>query len=129
MKAHARNEGHGKHCQHCVAQPFPGGRIAETVFLPLACKPGNDILKYAERADNGAIDASEQQGQCNKQQYTPAFSASSAGRNCIFAIQPIQPCSVPVKSRNRSVTSAKNTIASVSLIVRNIVIIVLSLQK
>ena len=66
MKAHACNEGHGKHCQHSVTQPFPGGRIAETVFLPLACKPGNDILKYAERADNGAIDASEQQGQCNK---------------------------------------------------------------
>ena len=84
MKAHACNEGHGKHCQHSVTQPFPGGRIAETVFLPLACKPGNDILKYAERADNGAIDASEQQGQCNKQQYHACIQCEQCGEELYF---------------------------------------------
>ena len=84
MKAHARNEGHGKHCQHCVAQSFPGGRIAETFFLPLAGKPGNDFLKYAERADNGAIDASEQQGQCNKQQYHACIQCEQCGEELYF---------------------------------------------
>ena len=51
---------------------------------------------------------------------TPMFSASTAGRNCIFAIHPNQVCSVPVKSRNNSVMSAKKMTARVSLMVRSI---------
>ncbi len=47
---------------------------------------------------------------------TPTFSASTAGRNCILAVQPNQACSVPVKSRKNSVTAVKNRMASVSLI-------------
>lgn len=51
---------------------------------------------------------------------TPTFKASTAGRNCIFAIQPNQVCIVPVKSRNSSVIIAKNRTANVILILRNI---------
>lgn len=75
---------HRKELHFSSTQPFPGGRIAETVFLPLACKPGNDILKYAERADNGAIDASEQQGQCNKQQYHACIQCEQCGEKLYF---------------------------------------------
>lgn len=50
----------------------------------------------------------------------PTFKASTAGRNCILAIHPNHACIVPVKSRNNSVMIAKNTTASVSLILRNI---------
>ena len=52
---------------------------------------------------------------------TPTFNASTAGRNCIFAIQPNHECSVPVKSRNSNVMNVKNRTASVSLILRNII--------
>ena len=60
METYACNEGNEKQCQHSIAQPFSCRGIAETVFLPFAGKPGNDILKYTERTDYGAIDASEQ---------------------------------------------------------------------
>ena len=45
---------------------------------------GSNILKYAERADNGAIDASEQQGQCNKQQYHACIQCEQCGEELYF---------------------------------------------
>ena len=60
METYACNEGNEKQCQHSIAQPFSCRGIAETVFLPFTGKSGNDILKYTERTDYGAIDASEQ---------------------------------------------------------------------
>ena len=46
------------------------------------------------------------------------FNASIAGRNWIFASQPNQPCSVPVKSRNSRVISVRQMMPHVSLIFR-----------
>ncbi len=47
---------------------------------------------------------------------TPKFKASTAGKNCTFAIHDSQHCNVPVKSRKSRVIKTKNTVASVTLI-------------
>ena len=46
---------------------------------------------------------------------TPTLSASSAGRNWIFAIQPSHPLSAPVKSRNSMVIPIQNNHARITL--------------
>lgn len=53
---------------------------------------------------------------------TPTLSASKAGKNCILASQPSHVWSVPVKSRNSSVISVKNTAANVTLNLLNMFI-------
>ena len=90
MKAYPRNEGDGKQCQHPITQPFLCGRVAEAVFLPFARKPGDDILKYAERTDNGTIDPSEQQGQYNKQQYHTYIQCEQCGEK-LYLCHPAHP--------------------------------------
>jgi hypothetical protein len=50
---------------------------------------------------------------------TKRFRARTAGKNWIFGIQPATPLIVPVKSKNKSVTNAKTTVAIITLTMRN----------
>ena len=52
---------------------------------------------------------------------TTKFSASAAGRNWIFAIQPSHACNAPVTSRNSRVVPVKNIAAKIILNILNIV--------
>ena len=53
---------------------------------------------------------------------TPTLSASTAGRNCSFAIHENQVWVTPVKSRNIRVMHTKKMMARVNLILRTIFI-------
>ena len=70
-RLHARNEGDDEQNPHAVAEPFDFGAVAIrlAILLPAFARyveMRHAVLKHAQRADDGAIDASENEGQQDK---------------------------------------------------------------
>ena len=80
-----------EHAQHAVTQPRQGRRIAVAVLLALLREPGNDVLEDAQRADDGTIDASQQQGENHQCQYHSHVERQHGREELNFG-HPAEPC-------------------------------------
>ena len=59
----AAEQKHDEDGQQAVAQPVPGGAVTVAGLFLFARKPADDVLRDAQRAEDRAVDAAENEGQ------------------------------------------------------------------